>query len=130
MEINRYSITAIASLVLLVLGCAQIRPSDRPPVSPAYCGGKMAVGALTQYLAKLNSAIAQGQIPSGLGPERTSKSPSFVDWQTISSAIEAGKLESVGWRGCILSNGKASFESDGAGTFALKTFDADRAWEL
>jgi hypothetical protein len=84
---------------------------------------------LTQYLGKLDWAIAQGHITPDFGPNLRSDSPTIADWKVISAAVASGQLESVGYRGCILSNGKASFESDGAGNFVLETFDASRAWE-
>lgn len=134
MAIFRNLIKAVAApaflgLAALPAGCAHLGSTNQSVAVPAYCGGKLSNGELAQYLAKLDRAIAQGKITPDLGPSLRSDSPTIADWRTISAAIASGKLESVGWRGYILSNGKASFESDGAGNFVLETFDASRAWE-
>jgi hypothetical protein len=39
-------------------------------------------------------------------------------------------LADVGWRGCILGDGKAGFQSDANGELGLSSFDKDRAWSL
>jgi hypothetical protein len=121
---------ALLGLVALSTGCTHSQPLAQTVASPGYCGGKLSSGELSQYLAKLDQAVTQGHVPQDLGPSLRGDSPTIADWKVISAAVASGKLESVGYRGCILSNGKASFQSDGAGNFVLDTFDASRAWEL
>jgi hypothetical protein len=54
--------------------------------------------------------------------------PSDNDWEVIASAIQEGKLESGGWRGCFLAKGKAAFVADASGNIGLSAFDFDRPW--
>lgn len=97
--------------------------------SPRFCGGRLAEGEVERYLAVLEAGIAHGRVPPVLGPRVGSPMPTIGDWQSIAAAIAAGKLESVGWRGCILSNGKAAFSSTGQGHLRLISFDPQRAWD-
>lgn len=57
------------------------------------------------------------------------KLPSAEDWQIISTRLNAGELYPVGWRGCILANGKSTFVADESGRLGLSSFDFDRGWE-
>ena len=98
--------------------------------NPVYCGAQLAPGELARYVAKLNSGLASGHVSRTLGPRTGAHRPSIDDWRIISVALTAGKLEPVGWRGCILSNGKASFQADGEGKLVLSSFDPQRKWEL
>jgi len=57
----------------------------------------------------------------------TSALLSNAEWKEI---LDRGyeDLQSIGWRGCMLADGKAAFQSDGDGGLVLSSFDKDRAW--
>ncbi|MFC7380382.1 hypothetical protein [Brevundimonas sp. GCM10030266] len=52
---------------------------------------------------------------------------SNAQWREIADRA-LGDLHSVGWRGCILADGKAGFQSDANGEMGLSSFDKDRGW--
>jgi hypothetical protein len=125
------AITAVllsASFLCLAQG-RQISPAASS-ISPKYCGGELTDTVLRQYLSALNVAVERRHVPKKFGPTRYGNMPSIRDWKIIAAAIGAGKLENIGWRGCMLSHGKAAFESDGKGHFTLVAFDSQRAWDL
>ena len=94
-----------------------------------YCGGQLAPGALHRYIEKLEYGLASGHVPRTLGPKPGAPRPSIKDWRMIHAALSAGKLYPVGWRGCILSSGKAAFDTDETGNLILRSFDPKREWE-
>lgn len=52
---------------------------------------------------------------------------SNAEWKEI---LDRGyeDMESIGWRGCMLADGKAGFQSDANEDIVLSSFDKDRAW--
>jgi hypothetical protein len=120
---------------------------------PKFCSGKLSKNGLTEFLDMLNSAVRsedsspirdsqlfadnitlvaggkEVRLNSGGLVLYAGRLPTREDWQIIASLLVAGKLFPVGWRGCILSNGKATFVANGAGNIGLSSFDFDREWE-
>jgi hypothetical protein len=136
MATNVHPSRLLAATVILLSASLLCQAQERQTslaassISPRFCGGKLTDAVLRHYLLELNVAIAGGRIPKTFGPTRYGSMPSVRDWKAIAAAIEAGKLEDIGWRGCMLSHGKAAFESDGEGNFVLVAFDSQRAWDL
>ena len=116
-----------------------------------YCGGELAAGEINRYASAIASVLQDPQSLNEVsrlydedidlsvgGKMQTIRSqeleayrdslPTKDDWAEIRNRILAGKLQSVGWRGCILSSGKVAFQTDEAGHLHLYAFDLDRAW--
>ena len=103
-----------------------------------YCGGELAAGEINRYASAIASVLQEDIDLSVGGKMQTIRSqeleayrdslPTKDDWAEIRNRILAGKLQSVGWRGCILSSGKVAFQTDEAGHLHLYAFDLDRAW--
>jgi hypothetical protein len=128
--------------------------AERPATSPkpAYdlpsCGGDLKPGAVKAYFARLKAALDSGEpvpmsfydthigIMSG-GRYLTFRRDDFrpgsrallsnAEWKEI---LDRGyeDMESIGWRGCMLADGKAGFQSDANEDIVLSSFDKDRAW--
>ena len=132
------------------------RPEAAPP-APAiaqpendfpFCGGELKPGAARAFFERLEQALQSGEpvpmsfydeaivIQSG-GRNLTFRRDDFrpgaeallskAQWREIA---ERGfdDLQGVGWRGCILGDGRAQFQSDKDGQLVLSGFDKDRPW--
>lgn len=112
------------------------------------CGGALKPGAAEAYFERLEQALRSGgPVPMSFyhetvviqseGRNLTFRRDDFrpgarallsdAQWREIAER-GFGDLRSVGWRGCILGDGKAGFQSDANGELGLSTFDKDRAW--
>jgi hypothetical protein len=120
---------------------------------PDFCGGKLSGNGVFEFLSALKSdirsensssirdgrlyadnitLIADGKVErvsSEQLPYYSGRLPTREDWKTISSLLASGNLFPVGWRGCILSNGKAAFVTNSAGSIRLSSFNFDQEWE-
>ena len=129
-----FSFTAGASALVLhlaVSGCCSIG-SSRPLAGlikhPAYCGGELSDAQLRNFLQIVRSGFSTGDFHDATSSRLLGPRPTLKDWKVIASSIEDGRLESVGWRGCILANGKAAFQSGPQEPLVLYSFDSSRHW--
>jgi hypothetical protein len=88
-------------------------------------------GRLRNLVAE-NVVIVEGgrseTVPAAAIVDARSDLISLEDWAEISRRGEPS-LESGGWRGCFLSNGKSAFEVDESGYLRLSSFNANMAWD-
>lgn len=113
-----------------------------------YCGGELKPGAAKAYFQRLEDHLKVGdapvpmsfygvQIGVGSGGKYTQfKRDDFqpgaralltnLQWREILDR-GYGDLKSIGWRGCMLADGKATFQAVD-GELVLSGFDKDRAW--
>ncbi|WP_420471715.1 hypothetical protein [Brevundimonas sp. FT23042] len=112
------------------------------------CGGSLKPGAARAFFQRLEQALDSGEpvpmrfydeavgIRSGgryLTFHRDDFRPgahallSNAEWREIADR-GFGDLQDIGWRGCMLGDGKAGFQSTADGELALRSFDKDRAW--
>jgi hypothetical protein len=126
----------------------KLATSGKPPHDLLSCGGNLRSGAVAAYFERLQAALDSGGpvpisfydahvgIMSG-GQYLTFKREDFkpgagallsnAEWKEI---LDRGyeDMQSIGWRGCMLADGKAGFQSDPNGDIVLSSFDKDRAW--
>lgn len=113
-----------------------------------YCGGVLKPGAATAYFHRLEDHLKVGDAPvpmnfygAQIGIESGGKYTQFnrddfrpgaralltnLQWREILDR-GYGDLKSIGWRGCVLADGKAAFQAVD-GELVLSSFDKDRAW--
>lgn len=120
---------------------------------PQFCSGRLSNNSLHDFLSSINAVIdveasspindrqlfaesvtlvRDGKVEKLSSENLTrysGKLPAREDWRIIASLLAAGKLFPVGWRGCILNNGKAAFIADSDGNIHLSSFDFDQEWE-
>jgi hypothetical protein len=152
-------VPAPLTLSLVLIACAEqpqraeSGPSDAPSAAEAreYCGGELLPGAAKDYAGRLSEFLASGdarapdalyadnfylsdtdgrKIQRGVGPDRNREAElTRQEWGEIAERLPSD-LKSVGWRGCILGDGKASFESgpDEHAKLVLRNFDRTRPW--
>lgn len=141
---------------LTLAACEPDRPA-RPEAAPAtpvqandfpYCGGELKPGAARVWFQRLEAALAaDALVPMSFYNEivsiqsrgqtvvyrRDAVQPgargllSKAEWRQIADR-GIGDLRGGGWRGCILADGKAGFQSDENGELVLSSFDRDRTW--
>ncbi|MDQ8027498.1 MAG: hypothetical protein REJ23_02140 [Brevundimonas sp.] len=147
----------VALLSALVLAaCDRVEAPQPEAASPIpaqandfpHCGGDLKAGAVRDYFTRLEAVLAANTpvpisfygeavtIQSG-GRHLTFRREDFrpgaaallsnAQWREIAGR-GLNDLHSVGWRGCILGDGKAGFQSDKDGQLVLTSFDKDRAW--
>lgn len=113
-----------------------------------FCGGALKPGAARAFFVRLEQALQSGEpVPMNFydeavvieseGRSLTVRRDDFrpgaeallsnAQWREIADR-GFRDLGSVGWRGCILADGKAGFQSDKDGQLVLSSFDKDRAW--
>ncbi|WP_420478301.1 hypothetical protein [Brevundimonas sp. FT23028] len=113
-----------------------------------FCGGVLKPGAALAFFQRLERALDSGEpvpmrfydeavgIRSGgryLTFHRDDFRPgarallSNAEWREIADRGFVD-LQDIGWRGCMLGDGKAGFQSTADGELALRSFDKDRAW--
>ena len=95
---------------------------------PTYCGGELSDAQLRDFLEAVRASFVTTDFHAAMSNQFVGQRPAMKDWKIIASSIEGGKLESVGWRGCILGSGKAAFQSGLNQPFLLYTFDSSRDW--
>lgn len=125
-------------------------PSSVESTAPRFCGGEAAPGTIDAYFKRLSDHLAAANAPvpmefyretfgitaggrtlyfrrreMGAGARAL---PSLEDWRMISRR-GPGMLESLGYRGCLLDDGKVWFEVGMDGTFALSGFNKDLPWK-
>ena len=128
-----------------------LAPKNQPAVAKTVksCGGKVKAGSIEAYFQRLADHLAAGDaaVPMEFYDEMFSVTsderwlvfsreemgagaqalPSRDDWREISRRGPQA-LEDLGWRGCLIADGKVWFEADGE-TFSLKSFNKDMPWD-
>lgn len=152
-------VPAPIALSLVLIACAEqpqradSGPSDAPSAAEAseYCGGELRPGAAQDYAGRLSEFLASDdarapdalyaenfylsdidgrRIQRGVGRDRNRDAElTRQEWGEIAERLPAD-LKSVGWRGCILGDGKAWFESgpNEQAELVLRNYDRTRPW--
>jgi hypothetical protein len=145
---RRYRLILLPAMLLALSGATPVRAAP-PPFR--YCGMELGRNALADFVVRLKKAIDQ-DYAIARHPELFSDNFSIgyrgkwlyvpardlvnfrkalsnkYDWDFIYKSLANGELGDVGWRGCILDDGKISFEADAHGRLSISGFDADRQW--
>jgi hypothetical protein len=120
--------------------------------APQTCGIPLKAGAVDRFIERLSAGLARndpGFVRSNdLFDERASfyydgyrhdriagaEEPyrgrilTMSDWEKILDRLRKGRLEDVGWRGCMLAHGKIWFQGDPQGELKLFIADLESDW--
>ena len=131
----------------LVMGAAKFAADE----TVGFCGAEARAGIIQSYFNDIRREVATGNIKRFAkyyagrvtigfqretyvrgGPQLASSKAlrlSLHDWSMIGE-LSKTQLGSGGWRGCFVSDGKASFAIQNDGRLMLVAFDKDRPWRL
>jgi hypothetical protein len=142
------SVTILVSFLSLAASAGAPQPRDEV----FYCGGETTRGEVDRYFARLKAALnakaPKSRFNEFVAPKflitdqrgRTlyfdledfnSITPgriSLRDWQEI-SARGPNQIEDLGWRGCMMNDGKVWFDSNETKGLQLKGLNRSMAWE-